>query len=116
MNFKKLPRDKRNLLIAVGVGTLLAVAGLYFFLIEHQNQNLVHLAEKKVAAEASRRQVLDAIKRASEIETNLADAKKALADAEADIASGDLYSWVITTLRQFKTAYKQANPRSEERR
>ena len=114
MNLKRLPRDKRNALIAVVVGTVLVVAGLYFLLIKHQNQNLVRLAQRKVEVEASRRRVLDAIRRAGEIETGLADAKKALADAEADIASGDLYSWAINTLHDFKAAYKvnipQLNP------
>jgi Tfp pilus assembly protein PilO len=114
MNFKKLPRDKRNQLIAVVVGTLVVLAGLYFGLIEHQKQNLVHLKQKKVAVEARHRQVLDAIKHAHQIEADLAAAKKALADSEADIASGDLYSWVINTLRDFKGKYKvnvpQFNP------
>jgi hypothetical protein len=58
--------------------------------------------------------VLDAINRASQIESDLAIAKTALAEAEADIASGDLYSWVINTLRDFKAKYKvnipQFNP------
>ena len=114
MNFKKLPRDKCNQLIAVVVGTLVVLAGLYFGLIEHQKQNLVHLKQKKVAVEARHRQVLDAIKHTHQIEADLAAAKKALADSEADIASGDLYSWVINTLRDFKGKYKvnvpQFNP------
>jgi hypothetical protein len=114
MNFRKLPREKRNKLLAVVVGTLVALAGLYFGLIKYQKQNLVHLAQKKVAVQARHRQVLDAIKRAQQIEADLTTAKKALADAEADIASGDLYSWVINTLRDFKAKYKvnvpQFNP------
>jgi len=114
MNFRKLPREKRNKLLAVVAGTLVALVGLYFGLIKYQEQNLQRLAEKKVAVEARRKQVLDAIKRASQIETDLAAAKKAMADAEADIASGDLYSWVINTLRDFKAKYKvnipQFNP------
>lgn len=114
MNFRKLPRDKRQKLIAVVVATLVALGGLYFGLIKYQKQNLVHLAQKKVAVQARHRQVLDAIKRAQQIEADLATAKKALADAEADIASGDLYSWVINTLRDFKAKHKvnvpQFNP------
>ena len=114
MNFRKLPRDKRQKLIAVVVATLVALGGLYFGLIKYQKQNLVHLAQKKVAVQARHRQVLDAIKRAQQIEADLTTAKKALADAEADIASGDLYSWVINTLRDFKAKYKvnvpQFNP------
>ena len=106
MNWKKLPQDKRNKLVAVLVGTLAALAGLYFGLIKYQEHNLDHLKEKKQAVEARHRQVLDAIRHAHQIEADLAAAKKALADSEADIASGDLYSWVINTLRQFKSNYK----------
>src|ERR1035441_2306292 len=44
----------------------------------------------------------------------LATAKTTLAEAEIDIASGDLYSWVVNTLRDFKAKYKvnipQFNP------
>ena len=114
MNLRKLPRDKRNKLFAVVLGTLVALAGLYFGLIQHQKQNLVRLAEKKVVVEAKHRQVLEAIKHAHQIETDLATSKTTLAEAEADIASGDLYSWVINTLREFKAKYKvnipQFNP------
>jgi len=110
MNFRKLPRQKRNQLIAVVLGTLVALVGLYFGLIKHQEQNLQRLAQKQVAVEKRRRQVLDAVKNASQIETDLANAKKALADGEADIAAGDLYAWVINWLRQFKAAYKVELP------
>jgi hypothetical protein len=114
MNFKKLPKDKRQKLILVMVGTVLAVAGLYFFLIRSQNQNLVRLASKKVEVQAGQHRVLDAIRRGGEIEADLARARQALTEAEADVASGDLYSWAINTLRQFKAGYKvnipQFNP------
>ena len=114
MNLRKLPREKRNKLIGVVVGTVLIVAAAYFLLIQHQHQNLVRLAQKKLEVQASQRRVLDAVHHASQIETDLATAKKALADAEADIASGDLYSWVINTLRDFKSRHRvnipQFNP------
>jgi Tfp pilus assembly protein PilO len=109
MNLRKLPRDKRNKLIAVVAGTLVALAGLYFGLIKHQEQNIEHLKQNKVAVEAKHRQMLEAIKHANQIEADLVAAKKALADAEADIASGDLYSWVINTLREFKGKYNKVN-------
>ena len=106
MNLNKLPKEKRNMLILVVVGTLLAVAGLYFLLIKHQNENLVRLAQKETEVRASQRRVLDAMRRSNEIEVELANAQKGLAEAEADIASGDLYLWLINTLRQFKATYK----------
>ena len=106
MNFRKLPKDKRDKLILVIVGAVLAVAGLYFFLISGQNQNLVRLAGKKAEVQANQRRVLEAIGRGAEIEAEFARAKQALAEAEADVAAGDLYAWAINTLRQFRAGYK----------
>ena len=109
MNFRKLPREKRNKLVAVVAGALLVVAGMYLLLIAPQNQNLDRLARKKVEVKNSQRRILDAVRRASEIETELTSARKTLSDAEVDIASGDLYSWVINTLRDFKGKYNKVN-------
>jgi len=106
MNLKKLPKEKLNKLILVVVGTLLAVGALYYFVICYQNQKLVRLANMKLEVQASQRRVLETIRRAGAVEADLAGGQKALAEAEADIASGDLYSWVINTLRPFKAAYK----------
>ena len=78
---------------------------MYLLLIKPQYQNLDRLAQKKVEIKDSQRRILDTVRRASEIETELTSARKALSDTEGDIASGDLYSWVINTLRQFKSAY-----------
>jgi Tfp pilus assembly protein PilO len=105
MNLRKMPIEKRKKLVLVLVATLLVVAGLYFLLIKHQNENLLRLANRKVEVQGHRRRVLETIRRTAEIEAELAQAQKALADAETDIASGDLYAWVIDTLRQFKAAY-----------
>jgi hypothetical protein len=106
MNFSKLSTEKRNHLLLVVVGTLLAASALYCLVISHQNENLARLASKKTDVQAYQHRVLEAIRRADVIEADLASTQQALAEAEADVASGDLYSWMINTLRQFKTAYK----------
>jgi len=110
MNLRRLPRDKRNKLLLVVAGTLIAVIALYFLLIRNQTQNLVRLAHKKADLQTNHRRVLDTIRKAGEIEADLATAKKQLEEAEADIASGDLYSWVVNSLRQFKSHYKVEIP------
>jgi len=114
MNFRKLPKEKRNQLIAVVLGTLVVLAGLYFGLINYQEQNLQRLAEKKIAVEKRYRQVLDAVKNARQIEIELTNAKAALAEGETDIASGDLYAWVINWLRQFKVSHKVEIPQCSQ--
>ena len=110
MKLSKLPAEKRNRLILVALVTLIAIAGLYFGLIKRQNENLVHLAQKKAAAAKQLQVVRDAIHRADQIKAELDGAKITLAAAESDIASGDLYAWVMNWLRQFKASYKVEIP------
>jgi hypothetical protein len=110
MNFRKLPKEKRNHLILVAAAALIAVAGLYFGLIRCQNESLVHLAQKKAAAAKKLQLTVDAIHRADRIKADLDDARNTLAGTESDVASGDLYAWVINWLRGFKAPYKVEIP------
>jgi hypothetical protein len=105
MNFKKLPKEKRNQLILVIMITVAAVGGLYLGLIKSQKANLSQLAARKVAADKKYGEVKEALKRETQVEAEIVTARQALAEAEVDIASGDLYAWVINKLREFKAGY-----------
>jgi len=108
MNFSKLPKDKRNHFILVVVATIAALSGLGFGLVKYQYQNLERLAERKLEAKHSFERMEDAVKHSTRIETDLTDARQTLSQLETDIApSGDLYSWVISTLRTFKAPYRE---------
>jgi hypothetical protein len=110
MKLSKLPKEKRDRLILVVLATLIAGAGLYFGLIRRQQDSLNYLAQKKMNATQKLQTVRDAIHRADQITTELDHAKTALVGAETDVASGDLYAWVMNWLRQFKAAYKVEIP------
>jgi Tfp pilus assembly protein PilO len=111
MNFSKLPRDRRNKLILVVLGTIGVLAGLGFGLIKGQYESLKVLADKKVAAAASLEQMRNAIKNAAMLDADLANEKQALATLEEDLApSAGAFSWMLDTLRRFKTAYKVELP------
>lgn len=110
MNFRKLPKAKRDHLILVVLATLIAVAGLYLGLIRRQNENLARLAQQKATAAQKLKTVLGAIHQADGIEAELENARNMLAHNENDVASGDLYAWVINSLRQFKAPYKVEIP------
>jgi hypothetical protein len=110
MKLNKLPQEKRNKLILVVLVTLIAIAGLYFGLIRRQDEYLARLAQQKAAAAKKLTVVRDAIHRADQIKAELDETKTALAGAESDIASGDLYAWVINWLRQFKAPYNVEIP------
>jgi Tfp pilus assembly protein PilO len=110
MNFSKLPKDRRNKLILVVLITLATLGALGFGLIKYQYSALRRLAEKKVMVDLKFRQMQEAIKHADGLESDLAEARKKLAAVESDVASGDLYAWIINTLRRFKTPYKVELP------
>ena len=110
MNLSRLPKEKRNQLILVVLLTVFIAAGLGFGLIKYQHQNLARLAAQEQRAQIELEQVQNAVKHADQIAARLADSKKTLASEEADIASGDLYSWIIATLRPFKAAHKVEVP------
>jgi len=110
MNFRKLPKDKRNRLVLVVLIALMAVTGLYFGLIRRQNDNLSRLAQQKAAANTRLKTVLDALNRADRIRAEVDELRGTLAASEGDVASGDLYAWVINSLRQFKAPYKVEIP------
>jgi hypothetical protein len=102
---KKLPKEKRNYLIAVGMGTLLAVVGLWFLLIAPQQSKLQELSARITDAqeklEIMRKAAEGSLKVAAELEMS----GKRLAVMEEDMPAGDLYSWVIDTVKRFKVSH-----------
>src|SRR6266853_2917941 len=98
---KKLSKEKRNQLVLVVMATAGVLAGLWLGLISSQQQSLHTLAENKLSAQRKLEQVKQIIENAEVIETQFQDASKRLTVVEASMASGDLYSWAINTIRQF---------------
>jgi hypothetical protein len=107
MNFKTLPKDKRNQLIVAALITVVVLGGLGFGLIKWQYGKLNELAEKKEVAEKKLIRVKDGINRADQIETEFNAKHKLLTEQEEAMASGgDLYSWLVNLLRRFKLPYR----------
>ncbi len=107
MKFSKLPKEKRNHLILVGLVTLVALGGLGFGLIKHQFSNLAVLADKQADVEEKLRKMEEGIKQAARLQTDLAQVREQLMAQEVGMASGpDLYAWAIRTLGDFKARYK----------
>jgi hypothetical protein len=106
----KLPTEKRNQLILVAGLTLLVLAGLWTVLIAPLRQRVRNTAGRKAAIARNLDQVSRAIKNADRVAAELAEARVALAELEARMGSGDLYSWAIDTLRQFKLSHRVEIP------
>ncbi len=102
---RKMSKQKRNQLILVVVGTGAVLALLGYGLIMAQFDNLRSLAQREVAAEAQLARMEEAIKRIELVESVQAQAAQALAEQEAQVASGDLFSWMFGTVRKFQKSY-----------
>jgi hypothetical protein len=107
---KWLPKDRQNPFIIVVLSTAALLAIICLGLIRSQNATLSSLADSRRDASAKLLSMESTIKNANLTARQLADTTAALAAAEADMASGDLYSWTYASIRQFKQAYKVEIP------
>lgn len=110
MNFSKLSKEKKTQLFLVVLITVAALNGLGFGLIRHQYANLKTLAQRHATADQKLHQMRDTVKNRDLLAASLAESKATLSDMESDMASGDLYSWVVNTFRRFKGPYKVEIP------
>lgn len=102
----KISRQKRNQLMAVCCLTVATLMGLYFWLIRSQQQHLENLVNRKDSAARKLQVVQQTIASAGEMDSALATASAKVAELEDTMATGDLYSWAINTIRTFKPNYK----------
>jgi len=110
MNFSKLSKEKKKQLAGVVAMTVAVLAALGYFLIQGGYQNLSKLEEKKVTAQGKLDQMQMAVKRTKEVESIYNETLRALGTQEAGMATGDLYSWMHSTLRKFQRSYKVEIP------
>lgn len=110
MSFNKMTKAKRIQFTAVILGASIVLGGLGYGLIKLQYDKLALLAKKKSEADSKLEVMEIALKNAGQIEAAMAKAANALAEKESTMASGDLYSWSINTMKRFKTSYKVEIP------
>ena len=97
----KLPKEKRDHLILVVIATVAAVAVLWFLILSSQQKSLIAMRNKTTEAQAKVAKAEDALKKGSVLDNQLAAASQQLRAIEDSMASGDMYSWVITTMKNF---------------
>lgn len=103
---KRLSRDKRNQLVTVIV-VILAVLGLiYFSLIKRQYDSINKIAKDKKNASTRLLTIKSTITNNTAIANELQESAAQLQQVEADMASGDLYSWTVDTIRRFRQSYR----------
>jgi Tfp pilus assembly protein PilO len=107
---KKLSREKRNQFVIVILVTLAILALIGFGLIRPQYYSLSKIAKDRKVAANKLQSIKHAITNSEAIANEWNETASALAHAEEDMASGDLYSWTYDTIRRFKQSYKVEIP------
>ena len=102
----KLPKEKRDHLILVGMGTLLALVAIGYGLIRPQYATISEINKQIDSKRDDLQKMEDTIKKADSISAQLEDLTDTLTQAESDMASGDPASWIYDTIRNFKGKYK----------
>lgn len=97
-----LPKEKRDRLMLVGLGTAILLAIIYFFLLRPEYDSLAGVQAKIAAATKDLGQKDKAIKDEPLTLRELTQASNALVQAESDVATGDPNAWIYETLRNFK--------------
>ena len=103
---KKFPKEKRDRLILIVVSTMILLAFIWQGLISMQKRRLSHLAEQRVEQEIKVSNAQRLVDSVDEIRANLALKSNELSKIEVSMASGDMYSWIITKVNQFKADYE----------
>jgi hypothetical protein len=106
----KLTKEKQKQLALVVTCTALTLGALGYFLIKGGYDNLSELEKKRVEAADKLAQMESTVKKSKAIEKVFNDTAQSLADKEGTMATGDLYSWMFTTVRRFQKNYKVEIP------
>jgi Tfp pilus assembly protein PilO len=107
---KKTTKEKRQQLVLVVLVGLTVMGGLWYGLIRAQQRNIEAISVRKAQLEKNLANVKATIGRVDEFEAELEELSTLLSECEEDMASGDIYAWTITKIREFKSDYKVEIP------
>jgi len=106
----KLPKDKRNRIIAVAVATAVVVGALWVVLVNPLRSSLARASAETRDARARLTAGQKTLAAMAQVSNEVAQARLSLAAAEDAMASGDLYVWMIQTMNRFKANHQVEIP------
>jgi hypothetical protein len=107
---KNLPKEKRDHLLLMGIITLALAVGLYFGLVRTQKRSLERIATQTVEQQEKVGGAVRLVSTHEETAQNLEDNLQKLRSIEQNMASGDMYSWIITVINRFRSDRKVEIP------
>lgn len=102
---KNLPKEKRDRIVLIVVGTAVLLAAAWYVLIS-TSQKKLELTRKNVTEQQARVEGAKRLLNATgDVEKRLAKSVQKLRDIEDGMASGDMYSWIILKVNKFRAGY-----------
>ena len=102
---KKLPKEKRDKILIVCLGTTVVVAALWYAVISSQQNTLKTIGALRDSQQTKVQNAERLTSSLNEIEKRLQETSHRLQAVEKNMASGDMYSWVIANINRFKEGY-----------
>lgn len=103
---KNMPKGKRDRLLLIGVGTVVCLVAIWYALIHAQRASLdtmsKTIAEHQSKLVSAERLITSTV----QLQEELRDMTRKLKGIEEGMASGDMYSWVIQTVSNFRAERK----------
>lgn len=99
---KNLPKEKRDRLILIVLGTLIVLIAIWYGLVSTQKKSLAAIQRRTLEQQdkvGSARRLIDST---SDLEKRLEITTEKLRSVEQSMASGDMYSWIILTMNRFR--------------
>lgn len=107
----KIPKEKQVHLLIVTMGTVVVMAALWFGLINMQQAKITQISRQSGQLQQEIAKMQKVVVEAGQVKTELEDATNRLSAIEAAMPSGDLFSWTVSSLKQFNTpSYKVDMP------
>ena len=108
---KKLSKEKQLHLAFVGIATLAIIVGLWFFLIGAEQDKIKQISSKSQSVQDQIAKMQKTIVEAGELTNQLHESTNNLGKIESGMPAGDLYSWIVSSVKQFNVpSYKVEMP------
>lgn len=102
---KKLPKEKRNKVLLVWLITIAIIAAWAFVVLKVQLDVKYRAGQTLGKLKDQYSMMTNQLQRAEQIEADMHASAQKLETLESQMATGDHFSWVVTTLREFKQDY-----------
>jgi hypothetical protein len=105
----RLTKQKRDQLILVGIGTVILCVAIYFLAVAPGMESLEEMAKGSTELIGKINAAEKDAKDAPLLAARFVATSNLLHEIEAPMATGDIYSWIIQTMIDFRELHKEIN-------